>query len=274
MKRNFIVLILCLLLAVTTGCLPRQEQDELYQVSTLQALIVGEYDGVITAGELKAHGDTGLGTFDALDGEMIVIDSKVYKAQADGKVSEVKNSETIPFANVAFIDDTEKIKLSFDGGYEGLKAELDKLFEECNMPMVFLIEGEFTGITYRSVPEQEKPYPNLTEVVEHQSVFEDEKIKGAIVGFRFPELMGEMNAVGYHLHFISDNRKKGGHLLDVESGEVKISAEDLESLSVLFPTASATRSLPCPKRMSMRLSKVTNFLNNIEILNLLKKLCI
>ena len=52
-----------------------------YQVSTLQALALGFSKSVITVGELLRHGDTGIGTFEDVDGEMIILDGKCYRAQ-------------------------------------------------------------------------------------------------------------------------------------------------------------------------------------------------
>ena len=55
--------------------------SKMYQVSTLQALALGYSRSVVTVGELLRHGDTGLGTFEDVDGEMIVIDGNCYRAK-------------------------------------------------------------------------------------------------------------------------------------------------------------------------------------------------
>lgn len=207
----------------------------LYQVSTLQALIRGGYDGGITIKNLLKHGDNGLGTFDGLDGEMIIIDGKVYKGKIDGKIYRVQDNERTPFANIAFIKINEEKQFSFQGGYENLKTQLNKFYPMGNMPIVFSINGDFENITYRSVPMQKKPYPPLTEVVKKQSVFNKSKIKGTIVGFRFPSYMTDINANGYHLHFISQDKKYGGHLLNVESGNIKVKAQNLNGIEIFLP---------------------------------------
>lgn len=237
MKRKGIVLILVvvLILVLVGGCSDTQKDTALYQVSTLQALIAGSYDGEVTAKELVKYGDTGLGTFDGLDGEMIVLDGKVYKASVDGTVTEVPKDETIPFANVAYMLNDNEIEISFEGGYDGLKEALNKHFPEQNMPVLFCISGEFSDIKYRSVPEQEKPYPALTEVVKEQTVFEKDNITGTLVGFRFPEYLNDMNATGFHLHFISDDKQDGGHLLEVKLGTVTVKTQTLDSYYVVFP---------------------------------------
>ena len=49
----------------------------------------GLYQEHFTIGQLKAQGDFGLGTFNLLDGEMIVLKGKVYQAKANGEVIEV-----------------------------------------------------------------------------------------------------------------------------------------------------------------------------------------
>lgn len=238
MKRKVFVLVLVvvLILSLVGGCANAQKDATLYQVSTLQALIAGSYDGEVTAKQLAQYGDTGLGTFDGLDGEMIVLDGKVYKARVDGTVAEVPEDETIPFANVAYILNDHEIEISFEGGYEGLKAALNEQFPEQNMPVLFCISGEFTDIDYRSVPEQDKPYPPLTEVVKEQTIFDKDNIKGTLVGFRFPEYLNDMNATGFHLHFISDDRQDAGHLLEVKSGRVTVKAQALDSFYVVFPS--------------------------------------
>jgi len=238
MKRIILLgLVLIFALAGTlAGCAPAQDEDAtLYQVSTLQALIVGAYDGEVTARQMLEYGDTGLGTFDALDGEMIVLDGKVYKARTDGSVSVVPDGETIPFANVAHINSEQTTPISWSGGYDGLKAALDEAFPPQNMPVLFCMEGTFESIEYRSVPEQDKPYPPLTDVVKEQAVFNADSIRGTLVGFRFPGYLDDMNAVGYHLHFISEDRSKGGHLLEAASGELAARAQTLDAYYVVFP---------------------------------------
>ena len=207
----------------------------LYQVSTLQALMLGDYTGAITVDELLTHGDTGLGTFDGLDGEMIVLDGVAYKAAYDGSITAANAAETTPFANVAFLDEWTSTDTSFEGGYDGLLAALTGSVPEQNIPVVFRITGTFTGVTVRSVPKQQEPYPVLTEVVKEQAVFSMEQAEGTVVGFRFPAYMDDINTTGYHLHFLSADLTFGGHLLDMESGEITIQYRELNTFTMLLP---------------------------------------
>src|SRR6202453_1873392 len=70
----------------------------LFQVSTSTALVKGVYNGVVTVGELKQHGDLGLGTFDGLDGEMLALDGHFYQVHGSGEVSEPGGDAKVPVA--------------------------------------------------------------------------------------------------------------------------------------------------------------------------------
>jgi acetolactate decarboxylase len=204
-------------------------------VSTLQALMQGDYYGAVSVGTLLARGDTGLGTFDALDGEMVVLDGVVYKAAYDGSITAMGADVLSPFANVAFIGDGQTVESSFEGGYDGLLTALSALAPDQNMPGLFRITGTFENVKVRSVPRQAEPYPPLTDVVKNQAVFEMEQAQGVIVGFRFPQYMGDINTTGYHLHFLSDDLSFGGHLLDMESGTFPLQYCELNEFNMVLP---------------------------------------
>ena len=53
------------------------KSDQLFQVALLQSLMQGEYDGIITVGELKTYGDTGIGTFLNLSVEDSIIEMDI-----------------------------------------------------------------------------------------------------------------------------------------------------------------------------------------------------
>jgi len=244
MKKRHIAIVVFVLLAALCGCSHRSTSTTVYQVSTLQSLMLGNYEGAITAKELVRHGNSGLGTFDDLDGEMIVLDGKVYKAKYDGTVERVPDDETIPFANVAYMGGETEYILEFSGGYEGLKVMLDSLFPDENTPVIFRVDGTFEDLRYRSVPEQDETQPlPLVEVVKEQSEFEQARMSGTLVGFRFPAYLGEINAAGYHLHFLASDRQSGGHLLEVGSGSVTVTARRLDGISMLLPPTLANLDL-------------------------------
>jgi len=73
-----IACVICLTVGVLAGSLPgyyipQNRDDTLTPVSTIDTILNGLYDGIITYGELKEWGDFGIGTFEGLDGEMVAL---------------------------------------------------------------------------------------------------------------------------------------------------------------------------------------------------------
>lgn len=223
-------------LFVLVGCVKEKEDtDVLFQVSTINALLEGIYDGEFSFGELKAHGDLGLGTFNSLDGEMTMIDGEVYQVKSDGEVYVMPDSAKTPFSVVTFFEEDISINLDSLLDYNSLEKFLDKMLPTKNLIYAIKIEGLFKYIRTRSVPAQEKPYPPLAEVVKTQTEFEFHDERGTMVGFRLPEFINGINVPKYHLHFITEDRKGGGHLLECKTDKIKIGIDFTEELFVSLP---------------------------------------
>ena len=210
------ILSAALFVITLTGCLYHQniEKDVLFQTSTINALLEGVYDSDTAFKEIEKHGDFGIGTFNALDGEMIGLDGNFYQIKSDGIAYLVDDSMKSPFAVVTFFEPDKTFLLDKNLDYNQLKEYLDNLIPTKNIFYAIKIEGVFSYIKSRSVPRQNKPYPLLADAVKDQTVFEFYNVKGMIVGFRLPEFMKGINVPGYHLHFITEDRKAGGHLLE------------------------------------------------------------
>ncbi len=220
-----------LLLLAITGCrtvpcqAPLTDVAGVYQYSTLQALIEGVYDGERTLAELRRHGDFGIGTFNALDGEMILLDGAFYQVRADGAVYQPPLQTRTPFAAVVSFTAEETWELPAGLDYAAFRDWLDeKVGGADNLPVAVHVRGRFGRVRTRSVPAQLPPYPRLTEVTRHQPEFEIKACAGRLVGFRLPPYLAGVNVAGYHLHFLSDDLHCGGHLLDFETvgGTVEI----------------------------------------------------
>jgi acetolactate decarboxylase len=194
---------------------PEHEPHVLFQSSTISALLEGAYDGDVTFEELAEQGDTGLGTLNALDGEMIAIDGRFYRADVDGMIEEVDPTERTPFAAVTWFEDSVTRELAGPLSYQELLAELDPVAADPEHACALRVDGEFERVRARSVPRQLPPYRPLAEVVADQHVFELTG-EGTLVGFRFPAYAEGIEVGGYHLHFISADRTRGGHVLDCE----------------------------------------------------------
>lgn len=228
MKKKIVVftLLTLLLSAVMQGCQLSQKDaannDVLFQYSTLASLLEGVYDGEMSYAEIKQHGDFGLGTFNALDGEMIELDHQVYQIKADGVAYQVSDVMQAPFAVVTYFEADQTVTLAETMDCDHLKAYIDSLLPTENIPYAVKVDGLFSYIKTRSVPRQDEPYPRLSEVVEKQSIFEFQEAEGVIVGFRLPGYMDGANAAGYHFHFITKERDAGGHVLECQPKNVEI----------------------------------------------------
>ncbi|MGA9085546.1 MAG: acetolactate decarboxylase [Methanoregula sp.] len=192
------------------------EHDTLYQVSTISALMQGVYDGTVTVAELKKHGDFGIGTFDRLDGEMIVLDGQVWQAKADGTVVPAADDQTTPFATVTcFSPDIRQATPDHAMNLSEFATAMAAQLPSQNMIYAVEIHGTFPSVTVRAIPGQEKPYPNMTVAAAGEKVHTYANVTGTVVGFYTPVFIQDLNTVGYHLHFLSDDHTMGGHILDM-----------------------------------------------------------
>src|ERR687889_162530 len=199
----------------------------LFQTSTVDALLEGKYEGDVSFAELEAHGDFGLGTFDALDGEMICLDGDFFQIRSDGLAYAVDGDSRTPFAVVTLFEPDVSQTLSMPMDYEALCDYLDGVIGGGTVCAAIRVDGSFEFVKTRSVPRQRKPYPPLVEVVKDQPTFELHDVSGSLVGFRFPDYAQGLNVSGYHFHFITADRSAGGHVLGCKlvRGELYIDHE-------------------------------------------------
>lgn len=195
---------------------PVLSYDVLYQVSTIDALLQGVYEGALSIGALETHGDFGIGTLDGLDGEMLALDGNYYQVKSDGIAYPVSENMTTPFATVTYFETDETIRFEKPMNLTELEQYLDLNLPSENFFYAVKIDGNFSYLKARSVPKQEPPYRKLADVVANQTVFEFENVSGTLVGFRTPDYVTSINVPGYHLHFITENRSAGGHVLEFE----------------------------------------------------------
>ena len=224
--------LIALLMVALTGCAP--PSDVVYQYSTINALLEGVYDGEMTCGRLLKNGDFGLGTFNALDGEMVVIDRAVYKIRSDGKAYRMSGSEATPFAVVTAFEPNMIFNIEHDGG-PTLEELLEFKVPESNLIQAIRIDGHFKYVKVRSVPKQKRPYRRLARTVEDQSVFELKDVRGTLVGFLIPDHFANVNMPGYHFHFITEDRSRGGHVLKCRTGHVQMQIDEVSELHLVLP---------------------------------------
>jgi acetolactate decarboxylase len=217
---------------------PEQVRHELFQTSTVKALLDGAFDGDVTLAEVLEHGNLGLGTLDGLDGELIVLDGAVWKANIDCTLSVPALSRTTPYAVVVPFSPGEGLTLPGPLSESELEGQLGDALS-ARRPVAIRIDGEFERVHVRSVPKQRRPYPTLAQAIEMQHVCELRNVRGTMMGFCFPDALDGIEIVGAHLHFITDDRTRGGHVLSylLRSGTAQVDRAQL--LHVELPPAVA-----------------------------------
>lgn len=213
----------------------------MYQVSTLQALTLGYIRTVVSVEELLQHGDTGLGTFQDLDGEMITMDGHCYRALYDGTVRETDLDSGIPFAVVSRLKGARAWDWGELKGVDELIAQLNNKVDEqfgLNSMHLVRIDGSFDWVDARSVlPSRKSQHVTLKELLgEKQHSFRFEKVKGSLICLYFPDYMDGINLPGWHLHFLSEDRRNGGHVFDVQIRECHVRMDKVARIEIQLPT--------------------------------------
>ena len=221
------------------GCAGRQltiadhalDTDTITQVSTIEALFAGKYAGQITIGEVLQWGDLGLGTVDGLNGELVIVDGVAWRISYEGVAEQVPDEMTVPYVAVAPFA-ADRTVAGAGSGLDGLRALLDEQIDERFFHLI-RIDGTFTGLRTRSVGRQPEDRP-LTEVIAEQSLFDFDTVEGTMVCVFTPTWASTLNVAGYHFHFITVDRRTGGHVLDLEGFDASLGIDSKQSLRVVL----------------------------------------
>ena len=231
-------------------------RNTVFQTSTIDALLAGTYDGDLSLLDLRRHGDFGIGTFDNLDGEMVLLDGEFSQIKADGRVYIPDLSGETPFAAVcAFVPD---MAFSVPDGSDMAATEeaIDRMAPNRNLFYAVRIDGHFKTMRTRSVPAQSRPYPPLKEVAATQPVFDRQNVPGTLIGFRCPSYVAGVNVPGYHLHFISQDRSFGGHVLAFEVLAGRAQVDELDRFALQLPRTEDFASVELGRDRQQELKSV------------------
>lgn len=210
------------------------ETNTIFQHGTLGLLVPGLFDGTITAGELLTHGDTGIGTLDGLNGEVIIVDGHAYQAREDGQIREIKATETLPFASVHF----EKPDISDHLTNLDQATFEQQVVDDYRLTNVFAgirVDGTFKHVKTRVAPRQQPPYKTLVEATATQPEFEGTDVTGTIIGYYAPHLFQGATVGGFHLHFLSQDHQLGGHLLGFDIADATVKVQHFANFQVHLP---------------------------------------
>ncbi len=206
----------------------------LFQVSTSAALVEGLYQGAVRVSHLLAHGDFGVGTFANLDGEMVVLDGACYQISATGSIAEVPGDQLIPYAVVTRFAASLREGNQSAPDLAALGRACDQLRASDNVFYAFRVTGTFDAIKTR-VMKAVVQGTNLTAAASGQQEFHFENVRGTLVSIWSPAFNSAFSVPGYHFHFLSEDRHRGGHLLDCRASDLTIEGCEIAEMHVSLP---------------------------------------
>lgn len=211
-------------------------EHHFFQVGTLDALLEARYDGDMSVRELREHGTHGIGTLDALDGEVVLIDGLFFQMTSDGTAHPVDESRRTPFALVTFFEPDAEVTLAGTQPRAAVEAAVARLSASAEDALAIRIDGRFVDVTARSAVPERRPYRPFPEAIaENQRIFQIDDLSGTMIGFRFPQAAQGVQVPGFHLHLIDAQRTRGGHVLDYEASDVTVAVQRAGVLQIELP---------------------------------------
>lgn len=199
-------------------------------------LLGGLYEGFYSVDHLKRMGNFGIGAPHLLDGELLIVDGRVWQTTASDSTFEAAGSLLVPYAAVHNFKPTGAIKLEGSFSRDELYAMLDSVLAPLNGMYGVKISGRFTTIKTRAFPAvTDLPAPPLASIMDRQVVFNHDNQMGMLVGYRLPPFMVGLNFPGYHFHFLSDDRRRGGHMVDFMATDITIEFDRIHRFEVQLP---------------------------------------
>ncbi|WP_029542344.1 acetolactate decarboxylase [Selenomonas sp. AB3002] len=229
------------------------ERESLNQVALLQSLAQGYFGGTVKVRDMRSLGDVGIGTFEGLNGEMIMLDGTVYQALGDGRVVVADDKEAVPYATVTYFDNDISVRLSEVKDKAAFEKILNDEVKKCGENSFYMIKlhTEFSYVLFRSEYGSQKPYPTLVEALKgKQTEFTAKNIKGTLVGLYCPNYMGGLNSTGWHFHFISDDRKQGGHILELSLKQGIVEFDKTDKFTMILHDDKEFHEMNLAKDMS------------------------
>ena len=229
------------------------ERESLNQVALLQSLAQGYFGGTVKVRDMRSLGDVGIGTFEGLNGEMIMLDGTVYQALGDGRVVVADDKEAVPYATVTYFDNDISVRLSEVKDKAAFEKILNDEVKKCGENSFYMIKlhTEFSSVLFRSEYGSQKPYPTLVEALKgKQTEFTAKNIRGTLVGLYCPNYMGGLNSTGWHFHFISDDRKQGGHILELSLKQGIVELDKTDKFTMVLHDDKAFHEMNLAKDMS------------------------
>lgn len=206
----------------------------MFQYSTFDKINNGDYDGGITIQEIRKKGDFGLGTFHQLEGELVIVENKFYQCYKR-ECKAVVEKQMIAWAALCHFPKNAQIHILKKNSYDDFRNNKIPFVQFKNHLVAVKVKGIFSFIELTSTPKQKKPYPTIQSVINQSTKYPIKNIQGTLVGWYAPEFMSGIKSSGFHFHFVDDQEKIGGHVLEFNLEEGTIQYSNMEYFFVQFP---------------------------------------
>lgn len=231
--------------------------DFMYQYSIIDALLAGAFDGDLTIGELRKKGDFGIGTFNRVDGELLMDKGICYRTKYDGTVEVVADADSTSAAFIKYFHtDTSWV---MDGNAFSFADFQKKMVAWMNPNSMYAIrvKGQFATMTTRAEYAAEKPYTSLSDHLKtKQVVFNLKNTEGIGVGFWLPAYLARTNVPGFHFHYLATDKKSGGHIFDFTSNKIIIEVDEIKGFTIEANTNPDFKKVNLQADRSVELKKI------------------
>lgn len=210
--------------------------DTVYQVSTYGAVFAGVLDGFVPLKELSKWGDFGIGSITGLHGEIAILDGIIHHFDEYGQTRSIDREDLTPKMLLSFFKTDQIVPLHTAATYEETKSAIEQALPSANIMYAIKIEGLFEVLRTKCYPAQPKPYPKgiNTALSKHVRTYHNER--GTLVGYLMPDHLGEISGLSYHFHFITEDGKYGGHMIDFTLIDGTAYLDYKHTLRLVLPT--------------------------------------
>ncbi|THV62507.1 MULTISPECIES: acetolactate decarboxylase [Chryseobacterium] len=219
----------------------QQPVDKIFHYSSMDAMRNGVYTGDLTVQDLKKKGDFGLGTYNLLDGELIALDGNVYRIASDGSVEIADNKRLVPFGSFTFFKKDHLITLENIQTTDMLMKKLLEVLPSSNRFYAVKIETTFMNVTLGGAEKvHEKDTTGIAVLMKTRPLYKKQNIKGTLTGFYNPSYIGGLDLSPFHFHFLSEDKRVGGHLMEgtFDSAKITVQLDEKNAYELILPGKS------------------------------------
>lgn len=236
-----IVVPMAAFIALSMGSSPARADNAstLTQVGTYDYLVQPDFTGLATLGSVLTDETLGLGTFNNLDGELVLLGGTVFRVRPDGKPRPASAADTTPFLQAIRFRPEVSVPIAPGTTCADLIPAINAASHSSNGIVAVRVRGTFAELTTRSVTADPPPFQPLATTVAEQTVFPMANRRAALVGFRQGTDARGVGQDGLHLHALTADEMAGGHVLSCTAGpDVQLSIQQVDAVNLRTPNSA------------------------------------